>query len=117
MNKFRELESKVIDWAENKGIFSKGNPLAQAEKGIEEAEELREAVFASVNGLSNYYNSKEELKNTKNEIKDAIGDRLVTLLISAKFHKLDVLDCLDSAYEVISKRKGKMIDGSFVKEG
>lgn len=114
--KFQKLQENVIIWAKEKGIFKKGNPLAQSEKGIEEANELKEAVFAKQNGLSEFLNSKQELKNTKKEIKDAIGDRFVTLIISAEFENLDILDCLESAYNVISKRKGEMIDGKFVKD-
>jgi len=29
---------------------------------------------------------------------------------------LDIEDCIESAYDVISKRKGKMINGTFVKD-
>ena len=116
-DKFNNFKDLVEIWAIEKGIFEKGNPLAQAEKGIEEANELKDAIFADENGLSNFYNSKQELCNTKEEIKDAIGDRLITLIISAKFADLDILDCLESAYKVISKREGEMIDGTFVKNG
>lgn len=114
--KFEVLKENVILWADEKGIFEKGNPLAQAEKGIEEANELKDAIFADENGLSNFYNSKQQLCNTKNEIKDAIGDRLITLIISSKFADLDILDCLESAYKIISNRKGEMVDGTFVKD-
>ncbi len=54
--------------------------------------------------------------NTEYEIKDAIGDILVTLIIQSKMQNLDILDCLRIAYDTISKRKGKMIGGVFVKE-
>jgi hypothetical protein len=52
---------------------------------------------------------------TDHEIKDGIGDVLVTLLIQCKMQGLDPLDCLEMAVKVIENRKGKMINGTFVK--
>ncbi len=95
-----ELETAVIDWAEQKGIFSKGTPMAQAIKTLEETTELCVAVNT----------------NDKEEIKDAIGDIMVTILIQAKMQNLGLEECLESAYNIINKRKGKMINGQFVKE-
>lgn len=95
-----ELETAVIEWAKDKGIFDKGTPMAQALKTLEETTELCTAVNA----------------NNKEEIKDALGDVMVTILIQAEMQDMSLEDCLESAYKVISKRKGKMIDGQFVKE-
>lgn len=44
------------------------------------------------------------------------GDQLVTLIIGAHMNGLNLIDCLESAYNVISKRTGKMINGQFVKD-
>jgi hypothetical protein len=40
----------------------------------------------------------------------------VTLIIQAKMQGLDLNECLGSAYNVISKRTGKMVNGTFVKD-
>tara|TARA_R110001592_G_scaffold347760_1_gene641478 strand:- start:761 stop:1060 length:300 start_codon:yes stop_codon:yes gene_type:complete len=95
-----ELETAVIDWAKNKGIFEKGTPMAQALKTLEETTELCVAVNAE----------------DSDEIKDALGDIMVTILIQAEMQGMGLEDCLESAYNVISKRKGKMVNGQFVKE-
>jgi NTP pyrophosphatase (non-canonical NTP hydrolase) len=50
------------------------------------------------------------------EIKDAIGDITVTLVLQAEMNGLDFMDCVQSAHDIISKRKGKMVNGIFVKE-
>ena len=97
---YRKLEMNVIVWADDKGIFDKGTPLAQAEKTLEEAQEIKDAV----------------LSNDKDELIDALGDTLVTIIIQAEMNNLDLLDCLETAYNVINKRTGKMIDGTFVKD-
>ena len=96
---YRELESKVNEWAKDKGILDKGTPLAQSEKTLEEAQEIKDAL----------------LSNDRDELIDALGDTLVTIIIQAKMNNLDLLDCLDAAYGVISKRSGDMVDGTFVK--
>ena len=98
--KYNELEALVISWAEQKGIFSMGGTEAQCNKTLEEVEELKDAI----------------IKNDKNEIIDALGDILVTIIIQAEMQGLKLEDCLQSAYNVISKRTGKMIDGQFVKD-
>ena len=100
MDKYRILESQVIDWAEEKGIFDKGTPIKQSFKTLEEVGELINAI-----STNNYL-----------EIKDALGDVLVTLIIQAKMQNVDLIECLNTAYNTISKRTGKMVDGTFIKD-
>lgn len=95
-----ELECAVEEWAAQKGILEKATPMAQALKTLEECTEL----CTSIN------------KNDKPEIIDAIGDIMVTLIIQCKMQSLSLEECLESAYNVISKRTGKMINGQFVKD-
>lgn len=98
--KYNELEALVISWAEQKGIFAKGNPDAQCEKTFEEVTELSAAIY----------------ENNKEEIIDALGDILVTIIIQAEMQGLKLEECLQSAYNVISKRSGVMRDGQFHKD-
>lgn len=114
---YQELEAKVLEWAKDKGILEKATPLAQAEKTLEEADELIQATTAQLLGKESFINSKGKEVNTKDELKDALGDILVTIIIGAKLQGLQLEDCLESAYNVISKRTGKMVDGVFVKDG
>lgn len=95
-----ELECAVETWAEEKGILSKATPMAQAFKTLEECTELGVAVN----------------NNDRAEIIDAMGDIMVTLIIQAKMQGLKLEECLESAYNVISKRTGKMVNGVFVKD-
>ena len=55
------------------------------------------------------------LKDDDAEIKDGIGDMVVVLTNLAELNGLTIEECIESAYNVISKRKGKMINGTFVK--
>jgi NTP pyrophosphatase (non-canonical NTP hydrolase) len=90
----------VEQWAEEKGILSKATPLTQAIKTQEEVNELYRAI----------------LDDNRDEIKDAIGDIMVTLIIQCKMQGMDLQDCLESAYDVIKNRTGKMVGGVFVKD-
>ena len=89
----------IRQWAEEKGIYDKGDPKTQYVKLMEEAGEVGRAV----------------LKTDLPEIKDGIGDMVVVLTNLAELYNLKIEDCIGSAYHVISKRKGKMINGTFVK--
>ena len=100
MKEYKELESLVIDWAKEKGILEKGRPLKQMDKTFEECDELESAI----------------IDNNRKEIIDALGDILVTIIIQSKMQGLNLIECLESAYNVISKRTGKMVDGTFVKD-
>lgn len=115
-NNYKELEVKVIEWAREKGILEKATPLAQAKKTEEEVNELIEACEAQNIGTDYFTNSKGKLVHTKEELKDALGDILVTIIIGAELQGLKLEDCLESAYNVISKRTGKMVNGQFVKD-
>jgi len=100
MRSYNELEALVITWAHQKGILDNGTPRAQAGKTVEEVQELIAAIDI----------------NNKAEIEDALGDILVTIIIQAEMQGLELVKCLESAYNVISKRTGKMVDGQFVKD-
>ena len=97
---YKEIEALVIEWADEKGILEKATPLAQSNKTLEEALEINTAI----------------LNKDKHELIDALGDTLVTIIIQAKLNDLDLVKCLESAYNVISNRTGKMINGTFIKD-
>ena len=50
------------------------------------------------------------------EIMDAIGDMVVVLTNLAHLENTTIEACIEQAYKVISKRTGKMINGTFVKD-
>ena len=110
MNSFESLVDQVETrtwtfdnirtWAKERGLYKKGNSTTQYVKLQEEAGELAKAL----------------LKNDKAEIKDAIGDIVVVLTNLAHLEKLTIEDCIDAAYQEISNRTGKMINGTFVKD-
>lgn len=93
-------EDSVINWAYERGILAKATPKDQMLKLMEEVGELAKAV------------NTEDI----NEIKDAIGDIQVVLIILANMYDTSSTYCLEKAYDVISKRTGTMVNGVFVKD-
>ena len=89
----------IREWAEERGIYDKGDSKTQLIKLYEETGELAQAL----------------LKNDKKDIIDAIGDSIVVLTNLAHLVGTDVETCIWSAYDEISNRSGKMINGTFVK--
>lgn len=98
--KLKKLHTQIVQWGYDKGIIQANNPIAQWEKTQEEVNELREAIQ----------------NNDKEAIADAIGDSIVTLFLQAEIQKINIVECLQGVYNIISKRKGEMVDGKFVKE-
>ena len=90
----------IREWATERGIYDKGNSHTQYVKLMEEAGELAKAL----------------LNNDRYEIKDAIGDMVVVLTNLAALEGMTIENCIDLAYNEIANRKGKMINGTFVKE-
>ena len=98
--KDRTVYDLIRTWANDKGIYTKGDSKTQYLKLMEESGELAEAL----------------LKNDRPEIIDAIGDMVVVLTNLAALENLRIEDCVQSAYDVIKNRKGKMENGTFVKD-
>ena len=105
--KYEELEKKVIKWADSKGIFENSTPIKQINKTQEELLETLQALVIY---------DMIDLKHKLSDVEDGIGDMLVTIIILSKMVGLDSVKCLDTAYDVIKGRKGKMVNGFFVKE-
>lgn len=101
MNKtFTDLEIKVRNWAIERKIDKRENAPKQMLKVMEEVGETAGAF----------------LKNKENEIKDGIGDSFVTLIILCQQLGYTPTECLQLAYDEISDRKGKTVNGVFVKD-
>lgn len=117
---YTELERNVERWASDRKIIQHSNVLAQAKKTLEEAGELVEAaaqiqVLNSLPPMTNIEESEAHLR-AMDAYRDALGDVLVTLIVGSATAKVDLLECLDGAYNTIKDRKGYLKpDGTFVK--
>ena len=96
----RDIFPLIRDWADERGIYDKGDEKTQYVKLMEEAGELAQSL----------------LKQNREEAIDAVGDMVVVLTNLAVFIGVDIEDCIVSAYNEIKNRKGKMTNGTFVKQ-
>ena len=94
-----ELTRKIEGWATDRNLHN-ADSKAQISKLTEEIGELASGVN----------------KSNKEVVRDSIGDVYVVLTILAMQQKVDVRDCIDMAYEEIKDRKGRLVDGVWVKE-
>ena len=101
---FGELKELVLEWAEDKDLLHSENADKQFMKFIEE-------VFEFKSEMDVYFDGAETLKSLNKEyMEDEMGDVFVTLIILCKQLDIDPVECLDMAYEKISKRKGKTVN-------
>jgi len=93
-----ELVELITKWASDRNI---DNPILQYAKVNEEIGEI----------------AHELTRNRRNspELIDALGDSFVTLIILTDILGYDVNGVIAAAYEVIKDRKGKTVDGTFIK--
>ena len=98
---YSKYEMKVLQWGMDRGIVQHGKPIGQAIKTLEEVTELLDAIN----------------RNDMPEIKDAVGDIVVTLIMCCATLDIDLTECLAGAYEQIKHRRGRLTaEGVFLKE-
>ena len=93
------LVKLVEKWSKDRDLHE-ADSTRQLLKTFEEASEIGEALT----------------KDKPEELKDGIGDTVVTLIILAQQNGLTLEECLETAYNEIADRKGKTVNGVFVKE-
>ena len=87
-------------WADNRGLYDKGDPKTQYIKLIEEVGEIGRAI----------------LKQDTDGVVDGIGDAVVVLTNLAELVGVPIEECIEAAYDEIKNRTGKMVNGTFKKD-
>ena len=90
----------IREWADERGLYENGDTKTQALKLVEEVGETCRAI----------------LKEDDDEIVDGIGDCVVVLVNLAQLHGVMIEYCIEAAYDEIKNRKGKMANGTYVKQ-
>ena len=98
---YSQIEMSVIRWAEDRKIIPNATPVSQLLKAVSEMGELCDA----------------EGKRDMEAIRDAVGDVMVCLINYCALKDINLVDCMEIAYDQIKHRKGTlMASGVFVKE-
>lgn len=103
-NTFLDLIDKINHWADDRNL-KQADPKIQWMRITEEVGEIRDVLLKPT-----------KFTEPQAALKDAIGDTLVTIIVLAHQLDLDVTECLGIAYDEIKNRKGRMVNGTFVKE-
>jgi len=93
-----ELVNKIAQWHHDRNLIDGSTDKDQYMKLIQEAGELSDNICKG------------------RDISDDIGDMMVVLINIATRNNLSITECLEAAYNDIKDRKGRMVDGVFVKE-
>lgn len=109
---FEELKTKVEKWADDKDLLHSENAEKQFMKFIEEVFEFKREI--DISNLRRLVGDNKDF--ISRDINLEMGDIFVTLIVLCKQLGIDCVECLEMAYEKISKRKGKTVNGLFVKE-
>lgn len=107
---FKELQDKVLEWADSHDLLHEENADKQFMKFIEETFEFK-TEMDSFTAEFIY----RDLVDIREDMQLEMGDVFVTLIILCKQLGIDPQRCLELAYEKIKDRKGKTINGCFIK--
>lgn len=98
---YADYEMRIIQWAEARQIIPNSTPETQLLKAISEMGELANAT----------------IKGNLDDIKDGVGDVMVCLINYCALQDINLVACMELAYEQIKNRKGTLLpNGVFVKE-
>lgn len=98
---YREVELQVIRWSEARKIIPNATPASQLLKAFSEMGELADA----------------ENHGDLEAVKDAVGDVMVCLINYCALKDIDLVNCLNGAYEQIKDRRGTLLpNGVFLRE-
>lgn len=104
---FEDLQKLTLKWADDKDLLHSENAEKQFMKFVEEVFEFK----TEFDDKQRFAQECVDINNLKLEM----GDIFVTLIILCEQLRIDPLECLEMAYEKIKNRRGKTINGTFVK--
>ena len=93
-----ELDNLIRSWHHDRNLIEGATDKDQYMKLIQEAGELSDNICKG------------------RDISDDVGDMMVVLINIMERNGLSMEHCLQVAYNDIKDRKGKMVDGVFIKE-
>ena len=101
MSSYAHIEMLIIQWSEARKIIPNSNPESQLLKAVSEMGELADAT----------------IKHDKEAVIDAVGDVLVCLINYCVLQDINLVNCMEVAYDQIKNRKGILLpNGVFQKE-
>ena len=98
---YADIEMKIIQWSEARKIIPNSTPETQLLKAMSELGELADAT----------------IKKDRDEVVDAVGDVMVCLVNYCALQDINLVSCMEIAYDTIKNRTGTLLtNGVFVKD-
>ena len=98
---YADVEIKIIQWAEARKIIPNSTPEVQLLKAMSEMGELADAT----------------IKKDEEAIVDSVGDVMVCLINYCALQDINLVNCMEIAYDQIKNRKGTLLpNGVFKKD-
>ena len=98
---YADIENKIIIWAQQRRIIPNSNPESQLLKAVSEMGELADAT----------------IKKDREAVVDAVGDVMVCLINYCALQDINLVDCMEVAYDQIKNRRGTLLpNGIFQKD-
>ena len=98
---YADIENKIIIWAQQRRIIPNSNPESQLLKAVSEMGELADAT----------------IKKDREAVIDAVGDVMVCLINYCALQDINLVDCMEVAYDQIKNRRGTLLpNGVFQKD-
>jgi len=98
LGEMKNLVDLITQWHHDRNLIYGSTDKDQFCKLVQEAGELSDSICKG------------------RDVSDDIGDMMVVLINIAERNNLTLSQCLESAWNDIKDRKGKMVDGVFIKE-
>lgn len=106
---FKELQEKILEWADIHDLLHEENSGKQFLKFVEEVFEFKTEMDNVLSYTDPYVDEAIERMELE------MGDVFVTLIILCKQLEIEPMECLELAYEKIKNRKGETRNGMFIK--
>jgi NTP pyrophosphatase (non-canonical NTP hydrolase) len=90
---YANVEMLIIQWSEARKIIPNSNPESQLLKAVSEMGELADAT----------------IKHDKEAVIDAVGDVMVCLINYCVLQDINLVNCMEVAYDQIKNRKGVLL--------
>ena len=98
---YAAIEMKIIQWSEDRKIIPNSTPEVQLLKAMSEMGELADAT----------------IKKDQEAIVDSVGDVMVCLINYCALQDINLVNCMEIAYDQIKNRKGRLLpNGVFQKD-
>jgi len=109
------LVDAIQNWHTNRNLIEGSSDKDQIVKLVEEFGELSRSVIRTPK-VTEKWLSENGYPVSRDNLRDSIGDMIVVLINIAMRNDLSLYECIAKAYDEIKDRKGKMVNGSFIKE-